>query len=83
MKPSGLYIHIPFCSGKCFYCAFYSVEYRADLAGRFVEGVARELDLRLSEGSGFEPETIFFGGGTPRSHEIKLNECLVGGLRYL
>jgi len=22
---TGLYLHIPFCSGKCFYCAFYSI----------------------------------------------------------
>jgi oxygen-independent coproporphyrinogen-3 oxidase len=75
MKPSGLYIHIPFCSGKCLYCAFYSVEYRTDSAGRFVACVARELDLRLAAYPGFEPETIYLGGGTPAllsEHELEV-----------
>lgn len=65
MKPSGLYVHVPFCDGKCLYCAFYSVEYQADLADRFVASVTRELDMLLTRFPDFEPETIYFGGGTP------------------
>ena len=27
-QPLGLYIHVPFCAGKCPYCDFYSRPYR-------------------------------------------------------
>lgn len=70
---SGLYVHIPFCVRKCLYCDFYSVEtshcqvsqrHRALDLGQetFLEALEEELN-NLPEG--FQPETIFIGGGTP------------------
>jgi len=58
---NGLYVHVPFCDGKCFYCAFYSIAYQAGLADRYLRAV--EHELRLSPP--LIPETIYFGGGTP------------------
>jgi len=59
-----LYVHIPFCARICPYCAFYKE--RADPAQtqRFCEALLGELK-KLSEHFRLEPETIFFGGGTP------------------
>ena len=58
---TGLYAHIPFCDGKCGYCAFYSVIYQFDLAERLLAALAREL----SEWGCLSPATIYIGGGTP------------------
>jgi len=57
----GLYVHIPFCDGKCFYCAFYSLPYESGLAQRYL----RALEMELKEYPRLNIETIYFGGGTP------------------
>ncbi|MEI6217917.1 MAG: radical SAM family heme chaperone HemW [bacterium] len=67
MKPFGLYVHVPFCDGKCHYCAFYSTRYEADLADRCVAAIEKEFAFR-SNGPGRDHgpfDTIYFGGGTP------------------
>jgi len=58
---TGLYVHVPFCDGKCAYCAFYSVRYRPALADRYLDSLERELAAALP----LAPETIYIGGGTP------------------
>ncbi len=59
-----LYVHIPFCARICPYCAFYKE--RADPAqvGRFCDAIVAEL-TQQAERFLLQPETIFFGGGTP------------------
>ncbi len=61
----GLYIHVPFCDGKCAYCAFYSVPYTAGAAEDWLRALERERTLTLGGRSGFAPRTVYFGGGTP------------------
>ncbi len=60
-----LYIHVPFCSGKCAYCAFYSVPYDAALADRFLDALARELLRWAGRGAVEDCQTLYIGGGTP------------------
>ena len=61
-SPLGLYVHVPFCSHACDFCAFYQEAPRRGDIDRYLDGVARELDLVGLD----EPvETIFWGGGTP------------------
>ncbi|MBP5585939.1 MAG: radical SAM family heme chaperone HemW [Lentisphaeria bacterium] len=60
----NLYIHVPFCDGKCDYCAFYS-EPSPDAAA-----IRRWLDRILFQLEESAPrlgnaETVYFGGGTP------------------
>lgn len=60
----GLYIHIPFCRGKCIYCDFYSVGDRIADWHAFVSALISELDVRIEELP--KPlKTIYIGGGTP------------------
>jgi oxygen-independent coproporphyrinogen-3 oxidase len=64
-SPAGsLYIHVPFCSQKCEYCAFYSTAADGALVNRYVASLVRELALRRAE-IATPPSTVFFGGGTP------------------
>lgn len=62
---SGLYLHIPFCSHKCFYCDFYSISNTSRIDD-FVNAMCREIELsRSNYEASIRPETIFIGGGTP------------------
>ncbi len=60
----NLYVHVPFCAGKCAYCAFYS-------EGAFAPGDVRDYlallprELALRGLSGMRPQTVYVGGGTP------------------
>lgn len=60
-----LYVHVPFCVGKCGYCAFHSGLFSPSDAARFVDLVVREM-ARWAQTLGPRPvRTIYFGGGTP------------------
>ena len=46
MSPGiSLYIHIPFCAGKCHYCDFFSIRYNSSLADRYLQAVITEWNL--------------------------------------
>ncbi|MBU4366874.1 MAG: radical SAM protein, partial [Verrucomicrobia bacterium] len=74
---TGLYVHVPFCDGKCAYCAFYSVRYKPALADRYLDGLERELAAALP----LAPETIYIGGGTPSMLSVRQIDRLCRLLR--
>jgi oxygen-independent coproporphyrinogen-3 oxidase len=61
----GLYIHIPFCKKKCYYCDFNSYSGMDHLAGSYFDALKTEMGI-MSEGLKDRPvKTVFIGGGTP------------------
>ncbi|SHE81416.1 oxygen-independent coproporphyrinogen-3 oxidase [Desulfacinum infernum DSM 9756] len=74
----GLYVHVPFCRGKCAYCDFYSEPSEA-LAFRWVDAVLREADLYKDLFSRFD--TLYLGGGTPSLLSGEDLRRLLTGLR--
>lgn len=73
-SPTSLYLHVPFCVRRCLYCDFYvlplgdgpiparlnafrSMRHRGFLA-------AMEAEL-MALPDGFQPRTVYVGGGTP------------------
>ena len=66
MKPIGLYLHIPFCDGKCAYCNFFSRCPRADISD-LTEYTDRLIDSIKAWGKQLDRpvDTVYFGGGTP------------------
>ena len=64
----ALYVHIPFCPHKCFYCDFnsYVVE-SEDPVWKYVYALEREMALTVAQHPPAEIRTIFIGGGTPTS----------------
>lgn len=62
MPPFGLYVHVPFCAGKCPYCDFYSLPITEELASAYEK---RTLELAEEYGRGQTAGTVYFGGGTP------------------
>jgi putative oxygen-independent coproporphyrinogen III oxidase len=63
---NGLYLHIPFCKSKCFYCDFYSVS-QTNLKDEWLEALLQELNIEPVFLGTEKPvlRTIYFGGGTP------------------
>ena len=61
MKP-GVYIHVPFCEQRCYYCAFTVAVAPQSAYEPYIRRLVREVEI-----SGFNepPETIYLGGGTP------------------
>lgn len=62
-RPLGIYVHVPFCRQKCVYCDFYSLPRREEDMDAYVSA----LQDRLAETdfTGYEADTVYFGGGTP------------------
>lgn len=58
----GLYVHVPFCSSTCDFCAFYQEKPGRGDFDRYVDGIGRELDLLAGP---LPVTTVFWGGGTP------------------
>ncbi|MGE5613755.1 MAG: radical SAM family heme chaperone HemW [Bacillota bacterium] len=61
----GIYIHIPFCRSKCYYCDFNSYPGMEHLAGSYFEALFTEIALRARSIRGRRVKSIFIGGGTP------------------
>jgi len=65
----GIYIHIPFCKKKCYYCDFVSYSNKCDEIGKYIESLIKEInDFDFSK---YEVTTIYIGGGTPSFIESK------------
>jgi len=61
---AGLYLHIPFCTDKCFYCDFFSGN-QLYILEDYVNAIILEINLRSSYIKDNKIDTIYFGGGTP------------------
>jgi putative oxygen-independent coproporphyrinogen III oxidase len=59
----GVYVHIPFCSKRCDYCAFATWTDRHHLIESYL--AALEVDIAAHGATMPVAETIFIGGGTP------------------
>ncbi len=61
----GIYIHIPFCKAKCFYCDFNSFACRDELVPAYFNALEKEIFSYSEKLKGYNIKTIFIGGGTP------------------
>ena len=61
---AGIYIHIPFCRQKCYYCDFYKTV-NTSLLNDFIKALRSEILLQENYFEGEQVGTIYFGGGTP------------------
>ena len=65
-EPVALYIHIPFCTTKCDYCAFFSLAApRPETVSAVLEATAREGHETLSRLNRPLVRTVYIGGGSP------------------
>ena len=65
MTNLSLYLHIPFCTVKCSYCAFNVYVNQNHLIEPFVDVLCQEIEWVSNSNPGHVVHTIYFGGGTP------------------
>lgn len=63
--PEAVYIHIPFCTNKCFYCDFNSYVLKDQPVMEYLYALDREMELTVKNTPPGVIKTIFVGGGTP------------------
>ncbi|WP_103668080.1 radical SAM family heme chaperone HemW [Pseudanabaena sp. BC1403] len=79
--PKSLYIHIPFCKRRCFYCDFAITTGGENLKQQYVDVLCQEIALTVAEIPPLEAlQTIFFGGGTPSLLSVKQLEQILGAI---
>ena len=78
----GLYLHLPFCDGKCPYCDFYSFPPTEGEMDRYADALERELE-RWAARTGRRAHSLFLGGGTPTLLGARRLQRLVEATRRL
>ncbi|WP_278681948.1 radical SAM family heme chaperone HemW [Paraclostridium bifermentans] len=61
----GLYVHVPFCAQKCYYCDFNSYKINSNQKKEYLINIEREMKFYKEEFKDKCFDTVFFGGGTP------------------
>ncbi len=77
----GIYIHIPFCKKKCFYCDFISYENKENLIQEYIDTVCLEILQNAEILSEYNISTIYFGGGTPSLIKVEYIEKILNTLK--
>jgi|JFJP01.1.fsa_nt_gi oxygen-independent coproporphyrinogen-3 oxidase len=76
--PKSLYLHIPFCKRRCFYCDFAITTGGENLKQQYVDVLCQEIELTVTAIPPVETlQTIFFGGGTPSLLSVKQVEQIL------
>ncbi len=83
----SLYVHIPFCAGRCSYCDFFSISaqdrpqfFSSEHELAYVEAVLEQARLWTEALKAGPFATIYVGGGTPSVLRERALERLVKGL---
>lgn len=63
-NPIGLYVHVPFCDGKCPYCDFYSLRGTEESMDNYTKSIIDYIKY-YSALISRPADTLYFGGGTP------------------
>ncbi|WP_370830608.1 radical SAM family heme chaperone HemW [Clostridium sp.] len=75
MKEISLYIHIPFCKQRCFYCDFPTFAGKERFREEYIKALIKEIKEKCSD---YLIKTIFIGGGTPSYlEENELEKLLI------
>jgi oxygen-independent coproporphyrinogen-3 oxidase len=70
LTTAALYLHIPFCHTRCYYCDFNTYAGILPMRESYVRALTTEVTLagkaaQHADGSQRRSRSIFFGGGTP------------------
>lgn len=63
----GVYMHIPFCTGRCIFCPYVKYVLDTELVGKYVEALKKEISFYggMLKDAKVKVVDIHAGGGTP------------------
>jgi oxygen-independent coproporphyrinogen-3 oxidase len=65
MDSLSVYLHVPFCTTKCTYCAFNTYTHLEHLVPDFLHALCAEISYVGQRSPQQEVGTVYLGGGTP------------------
>lgn len=77
----GVYIHIPFCRQKCYYCDFLSAPAQENVRLEYVSALCEEIRRESEKYQDYLVDTVFLGGGTPSVLEGEAVALILDTLR--
>ena len=81
MKDIGVYIHVPFCERKCYYCDFYSIKGDDDVMDKYVAELCVEIKKAAGSHIDKSVKTIYLGGGTPSLLKVDYLDKILNTVR--
>lgn len=76
----NIYIHIPFCKKKCYYCDFVSYSNKNELAESYINAIVEEIENEKLDK--YNIETVYIGGGTPSILDGKYIEKILSKIKF-
>ena len=80
MNELGIYVHIPFCMQKCYYCDFVSFANKENRMEEYINALKKEIGYKKEELKERIINTIYIGGGTPsylnKEYVIDIVNCI-------
>ena len=81
-----LYVNIPFCPSKCYYCSFISasIDKCQDLVEPYLDALIKEITetKKLITNKGYIVKSIYIGGGTPTILTAEQLDRLISAINY-
>ena len=74
---NSLYIHIPFCKEKCYYCSFISLVDKNNCKDVYINALSKEISTVLETYRGINLNSIYIGGGTPSLLKLQQIENII------
>jgi putative oxygen-independent coproporphyrinogen III oxidase len=65
LSPKAVYIHIPFCATKCYYCDFTAYVVDGQPVDDYITALENEMAMTVATTPPIGINSIFIGGGTP------------------
>ncbi|MCM1252257.1 MAG: radical SAM family heme chaperone HemW [Clostridium sp.] len=81
MRDLSLYLHIPFCVGKCRYCDFLSYPAAETEKEDYITLLLSEIEKRAFSYKEHRVISVFIGGGTPSVLKLNAVERLIEKLK--
>ncbi len=60
-----LYLHIPFCDSKCYYCSFNSYTTKHSFIDKYMKTICKQFEYESKDLKKSQIKTLYIGGGTP------------------
>lgn len=80
MEKFGIYVHIPFCKRKCYYCDFISYDSKIEEQERYINSLLKEIEEKKVDFNR-KVTSIYIGGGTPSFIDSKWISQILNKIR--